>query len=404
MPAFRIEIRKDQLDQDGKAPLRLRISHKNVRRFVPIDAKIHPRHWNDKTREARKSYKESASINDFLKSVVSIANESFNELAKQNLIITSDRIKNRVIEKLKPHSGSGNFLTYARAFVEDYKREEKVSTYKSNTVVLNKLEKFMPGLSFDDITPNMLRQFDVHLKEVYKNNLNTRSKNLAKIKTILFAAIREGRFPQEKNPFFQVKLRTKESTKTHLRPEEIKKITDLELKKGSGVWHARNYFMFSFYMFGIRYSDVAKLKPENVFMSGGNLRCKWEMDKVDKNHGVLVTPPAKAIMDLYEPGRFIFPILEERDTSSEFPLRSAIESTNVIVNKNLKKIMKLADIKTNISFHIARHSIAGHLMMKGWNIYDISKALGHSSIKQTEVYFRGFDFHDLDSKMNDLWD
>ena len=39
-----------------------------------------------------------------------------------------------------------------------------------------------------------------------------------------------------------------------------------------------------------------------------------------------------------------------------------------------------------IRFHDLRHTFASHFMMKGGNIYDLQKILGHSTIKMTERY------------------
>ena len=68
-----------------------------------------------------------------------------------------------------------------------------------------------------------------------------------------------------------------------------------------------------------------------------------------------------------------------------------IDSKNAVINKNLKEIQKLLSIETNISFHISRHSFADILRQKDKSIYDIKTLLGHTSIRQTENYLKGFD-------------
>lgn len=50
----------------------------------------------------------------------------------------------------------------------------------------------------------------------------------------------------------------------------------------------------------------------------------------------------------------------------------------------LKKALELLRLEGDI--HKLRHTFAAHLVMKGVNIYDVSKLLGHTDIKTTEVY------------------
>ena len=54
--------------------------------------------------------------------------------------------------------------------------------------------------------------------------------------------------------------------------------------------------------------------------------------------------------------------------------------------KNLKIISKLAEIDKNISFHLSRHTFATRALTKGISIDKVSKLLGHSSIKETQIY------------------
>ena len=50
-----------------------------------------------------------------------------------------------------------------------------------------------------------------------------------------------------------------------------------------------------------------------------------------------------------------------------------------------------AVINKKISTHTARHSYADIARQKTDNIYNLSKTLGHSSIKITEAYLASFD-------------
>lgn len=57
-----------------------------------------------------------------------------------------------------------------------------------------------------------------------------------------------------------------------------------------------------------------------------------------------------------------------------------------------------------LSFHVARHSFANIARQKKANVYDISKALGHTSLKITETYLSKFDTTSQDETMKQVFD
>ncbi len=86
------------------------------------------------------------------------------------------------------------------------------------------------------------------------------------------------------------------------------------------------------------------------------------------------------------------------------------ESANALVNKELKNVLKDLKIR-EVSFHVARHTFANLARLSAdkdssnpikWDIYRISRALGHSSIKVTEIYLKGFESTELTGAMDSL--
>ena len=59
---------------------------------------------------------------------------------------------------------------------------------------------------------------------------------------------------------------------------------------------------------------------------------------------------------------------------------------NSNINKELSILGKLAEIDKRISFHTARHTFATMMLTLGADLYTVSKLLGHTSVKMTQVY------------------
>jgi hypothetical protein len=72
------------------------------------------------------------------------------------------------------------------------------------------------------------------------------------------------KFAESYYPFSRNKytIPTGPTQKRAISKEAIIKIEELELDQDSYLWHARNYFLFSFYTLGMNLSDMAHLKNE----------------------------------------------------------------------------------------------------------------------------------------------
>jgi len=72
------------------------------------------------------------------------------------------------------------------------------------------------------------------------------------------------------------------------------------------------------------------------------------------------------------------------------------------INRDLKKIAQITNIKTPFTFYTARHTSATTLKRSGVPTDVISEALGHSNLNVTQVYLSKFDHEVLDSAMMNL--
>lgn len=162
-------------------------------------------------------------------------------------------------------------------------------------------------------------------------------------------------------------------------------------------------YVFSAYAGGLRIFDVLQLKWEN-FDGERVLVTTQKTGSV-----VSVKLPAKAleIVNSYKtgvtkPSDFVFPLLKnDVDYSDPAVLYDAISSMNAYTNKSLKEIKTSLKWSKNLNFHTSRHTWATRALKKGMRIEYVSKLMGHSSIKTTQVYAKIVNA-DLDQAMKEF--
>lgn len=399
--------------EDGLFPVYIRITQNRSYSLYSTEIHIEKDQWNKIG-----SYEKRNWIKDH-QSADALNQDIFRIWKKIEKIIEENEGIHRkeIVNKLNDNTEATSVDEYALQYADKLNEGGKFHPYKQTKAVASKFkeygkEKGYSNLIFEDVTPLMLNDFQSWLTNdktqvdgsIQKgNHPNTIVSNMVKLKAIFKQAYKESLMKE--NPFDDSKYEQtkKVSTKKKaLSIKQIEDIEDLELDEGSPLWHTRNFFMFSFWNAGIRFTDLAFLKWKNI-QDG---RLTYTMGKTDKQKDILLTDPAKQILEYYRKedqtsDDFIFPILpDENLTETGFKKKSA--SQNAIVNKRLKDIQDQAGIDTNISFHISRHSFARWANGKKLSLDFIGKALAHSKRATTEQYLDSLSEYDADSELQSL--
>lgn len=64
---------------------------------------------------------------------------------------------------------------------------------------------------------------------------------------------------------------------------------------------------------------------------------------------------------------------------------------NQVMNRYLKEIAEICKINKHLTMHTARHTYATLCLSQGVSLKNVSKMLGHASVKMTERYARVLD-------------
>lgn len=130
---------------------------------------------------------------------------------------------------------------------------------------------------------------------------------------------------------------------------------------------------------GVKYHNIIKQKEEKKYLFE---MLDNKLDTLNKNLLYSIKEYSKKNKNQY-----IFPFLRGfEDEKNLTKLNNKISSSISLINRSLKEIGKNVNIDKNFSNHWSRHTITSISRSMGVDIYDLKTWLGHSSVKQTEIY------------------
>ena len=188
----------------------------------------------------------------------------------------------------------------------------------------------------------------------------------------LNAAVREDLIRD--NPFNKVdkrdKIREPESKREFLTIDEIKLMikTPFPNKRLKDI---KNAYLFSCFC-GLRISDIMLLTWKNIIKDRDAYSLEIVMKKT--KDPIYLPLSAQALKWLPSP-------IDKAAEDRVF----CIPSVNY-VNPALAEWEKKAGLKKHLTFHTARHTFATMMLTLGADLYTVSKLLGHSDVKVTQVY------------------
>lgn len=150
------------------------------------------------------------------------------------------------------------------------------------------------------------------------------------------------------------------------------------------------------YATGLRVSELVSLRPSDVNLDVGFLTC---IGKGDKQRIVPVGDQAIASLRSYlSSGRAA--LLRGQASPWLFPGgRGPAALTRVGFWKALKVYALKANVTSDVSPHVLRHSFATHLLDRGADLRAIQMMLGHAALSTTQIYT-----HVLESRLKRLYE
>ncbi len=383
-------LKRDKQKQNGTVPLMCRITIDGIETRFTMKTDIDPDHWDVKLGKMSGRSAKALEINALIDNTKSVLNRIYHQELERMQSVTAEKVKNiflgintkqhTLLELFKKHNADVKSLIGISKSKATYQKYEV--TLKHTTSFLRKRYN-LSDIHFAEINHMFISDFETFLMVDCQCQSNTTAKFMQFFKRIILIARNNGWMLHD--PFVNYKIRINKVDRGYLTKEELELIFKKKIEIPR-LEHVRDIFVFSCFT-GLAYIDVYNLKESNIRTSfDGNLWIMTKRQKTDVNSNIPLLEVPKMILAKYKgklPEGKILPI-----------------TSNQKMNAYLKEIGDLCEIKKNLTFHLARHTFATTITLsQGVPIETVSKMLGHTNIKTTQIYARITDNkigHDMD--------
>ncbi|WMC07940.1 site-specific integrase [Elizabethkingia anophelis] len=232
-------------------------------------------------------------------------------------------------------------------------------------------------ITFSQINTKFCEKFKSYLLTAKNgnNNENTISQNTASTYFSVFkAALKEAFIDGYFTSDISAKVKSiphEESRREYLTLEELNTLVEtpceLDVLKRAALFSA---------LTGLRHSDIQKLTWDEISIENEQAKINFTQKKTK---GVEYMPISKQALQLCGEVGLPTDLIFKNLTNPAW------------ISRPLKKWIESAGITKKITFHNFRHTFATLQLSSGTDIYTVSKMLGHTNVKTTQVYAKVVD-------------
>ncbi len=225
--------------------------------------------------------------------------------------------------------------------------------------------------------------------ETFRASLSTLAKDIKNARTFLRWCISAGYLPESAR-FFESwqKPKSVETPKIYLSESELKQL-DKTLIKGK---IAKYLLLFQIMArTGIRVSDLVNLKPSMLRKSENGYYLDFLQEKTENRVTIPVNDLTKRYLDIFFETPHInkFTPQNLNEYIKKIAKQAGINSKVITYQKDLTGVHQVEVEKWElVTCHVARHSFACNLYLKGAPLSLISRLLGHANEKVTLRYIK----------------
>lgn len=400
MATLKFYLDKRAQRKDSRMPLKIGLSHKNEYTLINLDVLLLPEQWNEMGTKII-NHPNKLFLNNYIKKrFIDIETVILRLSESGDIRIMSIRdIKDSIVKSLSPEEKeepelSILFADRLRLFANE---KDNHRTRELYLCTLNRIEAFtdIRKLTFEDITYNWLKSFDLFLSHTAKSP-NARNVHLRNMRAIFNSAIDDELISCY--PFRKFKIKGKETPKRSLTIEQLRHFRDYPCEDHQIKY--KDIFMLVFYLIGINIVDLCNLTKKSIV----NGRLEYYRAKTGKYYSIKLEPEAVEIIEKYKGNKYLLDILDRYKNYKDYAQKlnnniREIGETRVLkrmIKGKRREIKERNPIYPDITTYWARHSWATIAHKVGISKDTISMALGHEfGCKTTGIYIN-YDMDQVD--------
>ncbi len=304
---------------------------------------------------------------------------------KEHLLLAETIKSKRLVEWQSQKHGFEDRTKRSASFIDYFQRQidikEQTSSTSNHSIWLSARKHLLlycgkHDLSFDELDKDWLDGFKYYLTNEAKTksdtplSRNTQSSYFNKVRAAINEAHREGIIRD--NPLSQVtSIKAKTTKRVYLTLEEVNALAQTECRYPV----LKRAFLFSC-VTGMRWCDIHRLTWSEVETFSNHKRIIFDQAKLSQGD-------AKSLQYLDIP-KSAESLLGSPKASHERVFKGLKYSS--YMNVELLRWSLAAGISKHVTFHSGRHTFAVIQLSRGVDIYSVSRLLGHSELKTTEIY------------------
>lgn len=350
--------RKHVATKKHQASVQLEVTFQRKRKFIGTGIKLYSDQWGKDAKV--KNHPQSLLFNQKLNDMVSGIYDFAHQLSLKNSAFSFERL-DRHLNGYGGVDTTNSFLHFMRRRIEE--RQISESTRIKHRCILRALEDFGRIKTFSDINFQNIKAWDEYAKKRCRHQSSVY--NYHKILKIF---VREAYASQliDQDPYMNMKLeRGRNAERRFLSKEELAKIENKVIEDAS-LERVRDIFLFCCYT-GLAYADLALFDFRKATLVNGMYRIRDERIKTGAPYNISLIDKVMDILKRYD---FKLPVI-----------------SNQKYNSYLKVLGAFCNVNKRLTSHVARHTFATTIALaNGVRIEVISKMLGHTNIRTTQLY------------------
>lgn len=354
--------RRSRADKEGFSQVYASLYVSGEKVAIPVGIKVLAKEWDEGGHVKGKS-KRAKDLNLIIENVRARITNVLVKARLRNVALTKESFKRQYNDP----SDYATFIEYMRDYTNRARKVVSYNTWRSYLTIIRKLTAYSPKVTFRELTPEYMKAFLAHLRKL-GNSEPTAYKNLALLKVFVMAAVRDGYI--DSNPFDVVQVKKPKNKFVYLVEDELKLL--VALYRSDSLEKERQdvlrFFLFMAFT-SLHVGDAKRLRVEDIYDGVLHYQRQKTFAKVE----IPLSKPAEKLVKFYKGDRKQGTLITGLPTDQE-------------INRMLKKIVRDAGIKKNVSCKAARHTFASIFMMKNANVMTLKELMGHTSLSTTMVY------------------